>query len=367
MKGLLLKLSMKGNKRIVFTIIGIAVCIMYLTGTIGMVGGLDVGTTKLSDRVKQGPVIAFDESLNSSFIPQTVIEELTGDHTSYRIAEVELYANDTRVLTTYAFSSANITEKMKDAPENFSILGSDIVGLMVELNISVAQGSNLTLAASGTSFNVSYNSTYIALQQAGTKFPNDWILVSNSTIKALKPALENGYSFLILPQENERDIEYLRSSGYETMQTASFLGFFEHGIYQIENDLWGIIAASAIVITILVYSIMSIEVQYKIEDIRILRYLGGSRKLVMGVFVLKSFFISLLGGILGVALGVVAMNAITSFSPLIGFNTLVIPQASWFSVALPFFVAVLFGLVGGMLPSYKASRLEIRRGEAIAA
>jgi ABC-type antimicrobial peptide transport system permease subunit len=271
------------------------------------------------------------------------------------------------ILTTYAFSSANITKKMENSQEDFAILGRDIDYLFIDMNITLEVDANLTLISSAASLNLSYNSTYIGLQQAGTSLPNDWILVSNSTITALKPELVNGYSFLILPQENKRDLEYLSSNGYETVQTASFLDFFGKGILQIEGDLWGIIAASAIVITILVYSIMSIEVQYKKDDIRILRYLGGSKRLVMGVFVLKSFFISFLGGILGVALGVVAMNAITSFSPLVGFNTLVIPQASWFSIALPFLVAILFGLIGGILPSYKASKLDIKRGEAVAA
>jgi len=363
MKKMILKLSAQGNKRIIFTVIGIAVCIMYLTGTIGLVGGLNVGTTKLSSRVKQGPFLVYENSLDDSFIPLSTVNELTGNFTPYRVTEAELIINDTSILRTYVLSSKNITEQLVGISGNFSILGADVLNIISSANITLGPYSNLTLVSPESTLNVTYNGTY----SKSTIFQNDWIIVTNITILTLKPELENGYSFLVIPQDNVFDIEYLESRGYKAVQTASFLKFFEHGINQIEGDLWGIIVTSAIVITILVYSIMSIEVQYKTEDIRILRYLGGSRKLVMMVFVLKSFFISLLGGALGVALGVVAMNAITSFSPLIGYNTLVIPQATWLSVALPFFVALLFGLIGGLLPAYKASRLDIKRGGAPAA
>ncbi len=365
MKRTIMKLSTQGNRRIIFTVIGIAVCIMYLTGTIGMVGGLDVGISNLSNRVKQGPILAYSSSLNESLIPLSTINALTGNFTAYRLAEIGITVNDTQIIRTYSFSfsSKNITEDLTVISGNYSILGTDITNIIADANITLEPNHNLTLASSVSTSNVTYNGTY----SRSTILPNDWLIVSDSTILTLKPALVNSYSFLIIPQNNTQDIKYLESQGYEMVQTASFLKFFEYGIYQIEDNLWGIIVMSAVVITILVYSIMSIEVQYKIEDIRILRYLGGSRRLVMVVFMLKAFFISFLGGILGVALGVVAMNAITSFSPLIGYNTLIIPQASWQSVALPFVVALIFGLIGGILPAYKASRLDVRRGENRAA
>jgi hypothetical protein len=366
MKKMVFKLSAQGNKRILFTVVGIAVCIMYLTGTIGMVEGLNAGTTQLSSRVKQGPLLVYKNSLNESFIPFSTTNELSGEFTPYRIVEVQVSANSTSILKTYALSSDNLTEQLGETSQNV-FLGKGIIDFANNLNISLNIDDNLTLEAHEGSTNSSFNATYITLALESLLFPNDWIIASEETILTLKSPLEGGYSFLVVPQNNTADLQYLKSKGYDTVQTASFLTFFERGIFQIEEDLWGIIATSALVITILVYSIMSIEVQYKIEDIRILRYLGGSRKLVMAVFILKAFFISLLGGVLGVAMGVVAMNAITSFSPLIGFNTLVIPQASWQSVALPFFVALLFGLIGGLLPAYNASKLSIKRGDSVAA
>jgi ABC-type antimicrobial peptide transport system permease subunit len=67
-----------------------------------------------------------------------------------------------------------------------------------------------------------------------------------------------------------------------------------------------------------------------------------------------------LGGVIGVALGFMASNALVSFTPLIGFHSMILPQASVNSIFLPIAVAIISGIIGGFIPAHKASAIDVK-------
>ena len=135
------------------------------------------------------------------------------------------------------------------------------------------------------------------------------------------------------------------------------VGFFELGIYQVEQDLWGIVLMSGLMTALLVYCIIAIETEYYAPTIKILRGMGANRNFVIQIFIFKALFITFVGGILGVVLGFCAANAISSISSLLGVASFISPVAEFSSIGLPIIITIISGLVGGIWPAIKASRL----------
>jgi ABC-type antimicrobial peptide transport system permease subunit len=90
------------------------------------------------------------------------------------------------------------------------------------------------------------------------------------------------------------------------------------------------------------------------QEIGVLRAVGWSRRRVLVMIISESLLVSLAGGIMGVALGLLALNAMGWFSPLLEnmadqFNTVHLGRA--FAVVIP------VGLAGGIYPAWRASRM----------
>jgi len=98
-----------------------------------------------------------------------------------------------------------------------------------------------------------------------------------------------------------------------------------------------------------IMNIMLASVLERIKEIGIRRSLGATEKDITLQFLFEAIFISLIGGLLGVILGIGAAKAIASYADI---PTIV---STW-SVLLSFFVAASVGLVFGLLPAQKAAR-----------
>jgi len=79
MRNLLAKMIIKINKRIFATTIGIALCVMYLVGTMSMVAGLHEGTKNTADLFEKGFLVVYDGyTLSESKIDSDEILALSG-------------------------------------------------------------------------------------------------------------------------------------------------------------------------------------------------------------------------------------------------------------------------------------------------
>lgn len=353
MQNILTKIVIKVNKRIFVTAIGIALCVMYLVGTISMVTGLHQGTQKVANLFEEGFVIVYDgNSLSESSIDATVIDAIPGEYAACIIVVADVSDTETRVMSIEdphdILGGRNITLQDEVLPgAGFPITGE------IELEITTDDIS------------ISKNITKRYKPYTSAIFPDDWILASEDTTRALNPYLQNSHSFVVIPRDNEEALNYLEGKDLNIMTSVSIVEFFELGFYQVEADLWGVILSSAVIIVILVYNIMKIETLYRVPDIKIIKYLGASPMTVMSVFLFQAVFIAALGAVLGFALGIIAANGIVSLTELLGFTSILIPQVNFFVVGVPFIVALLAGFVGGFFPAYKASKTKIRTSREV--
>lgn len=120
------------------------------------------------------------------------------------------------------------------------------------------------------------------------------------------------------------------------------------------QDIFNSVLAAIAGISLLVggigiMNIMLASVMERIKEIGVRRSLGAQEGDIVLQFLFEAVIISLIGGLLGVALGVVSAKLVSQYSEI---PTVV---SSW-SIALSFGVAAAIGLVFGLFPARKAAK-----------
>jgi len=112
--------------------------------------------------------------------------------------------------------------------------------------------------------------------------------------------------------------------------------------------LAGIAGISLLVGGIGIMNIMLVSVSERTREIGIRKAVGARTYDIMSQFVIEAIVLSVMGGMIGIALGWAGAAALTKFVP-----TLI----TWWSVALAFFFSAAVGIFFGVYPAWKASRL----------
>lgn len=100
-----------------------------------------------------------------------------------------------------------------------------------------------------------------------------------------------------------------------------------------------------------VMNIMYVSVMERQREIGIRRAIGAKPRSILLQFLTEAIFITVVGGILGIITGLIATKYV---SPRIGFE--VIP--SFNSIMYATLATIITGIVFGMIPAYKASKLD---------
>ncbi|MBA3532913.1 MAG: ABC transporter permease [Ardenticatenales bacterium] len=114
--------------------------------------------------------------------------------------------------------------------------------------------------------------------------------------------------------------------------------------------LASIAAISLIVGGIGIMNIMLVSVTERTREIGLRKALGAKQRVILVQFLIETITLSMLGGLLGVALGM-GVAAVATATDLIQ------AQVTLGSVLMAFGFAALVGIVSGLYPAYRASRL----------
>lgn len=98
-------------------------------------------------------------------------------------------------------------------------------------------------------------------------------------------------------------------------------------------------------------NIMLVSVTERTREIGICKSLGATRRTILVQFLVEAVVICQLGGIVGIILGILAGNGVTY---LIG-GAFVVP---WAWIALGFTLCFIVGIISGLYPAVKASKLD---------
>ena len=136
-----------------------------------------------------------------------------------------------------------------------------------------------------------------------------------------------------------------------TVRTQTDIATAASATTDIMTSLLGSIASVSLLVGgIGIMNIMLVSVTERTREIGIRLSVGARRRDILGQFLTEAVMLSMLGGIIGVGIGLVASNLISN---LAGWIILISPG----SVALAFVFAIVVGVFFGFYPAQKAARL----------
>jgi putative ABC transport system permease protein len=133
---------------------------------------------------------------------------------------------------------------------------------------------------------------------------------------------------------------------------GSIVGSFTRILAMLTTALVGIATISLSVAGIGIMNVMLVSVSERTREIGLLKALGVSRAQVVSAFLVEASLLSTAGGILGIGFGYGTARLMKSLYP-----TMTLYPPEW-AVGLALIVSVSVGLVFGVLPAWRASRLD---------
>jgi putative ABC transport system permease protein len=180
----------------------------------------------------------------------------------------------------------------------------------------------------------------------------DTIIVRARSAEAVTPAADQ-ITAILSERHNIRDtakrdfdVQALQQQIQEATQFLSFLTLFTAAVAGI----------SLIVGSIGVANIMLVTVTERTREIGIRKAIGARPRVILLQFMLESIFLSGLGGLIGIAIGVgLSLTGAAVLPQLI--PDFPAPAVDPSSIVLAFSISLIIGLIAGGYPAHRASRL----------
>lgn len=294
---------------------GLAVApIMTLSGT------LRAG----DDRVTDGIVVATTPDLaQTARLPideGQFIDQQTNMQTATMGQQlaIDLFGEENPIGSTFQLRDESFTVigilKRQNSPVNYSGIDFDR-SVMVHIDAGIAMNQNRP-----------------QIQQINILAPSSG---------ALQQSLSGIDSALLTAHDGERDFSVY--SGDEIARPTNQL------FSMLAQVMTAIAAISLLVGGIGIMNIMLVSVAERTREIGIRKSVGASNSMIMWQFLIESLAMSLMGGIVGVALGGLVALIIGSF-------LFFVPVFSWPIIGIAAGLSVLVGVVFGMYPAVRAAR-----------
>ena len=151
------------------------------------------------------------------------------------------------------------------------------------------------------------------------------------------------------------DIVMRRHQGNEDFTVITqdaILSTFDSIFGVVTAALAAIAGVSLIVAGVLIMNVMLVAVSQRTSEIGLLKALGANRRQILMLFLAEASSLSLLGGLIGYGVGEAASWALRTSYPIIDF------QAPLWAALAGLGVAVVSGLVFGILPARRAAQLD---------
>ena len=149
----------------------------------------------------------------------------------------------------------------------------------------------------------------------------------------------------------DRGLKPTEPDNFGIVASDSVLGIFQQATAGIAVLLVGIVGLSLLVGGIVIMNIMLMVVSERTREIGLRKALGAKRRDIMSQVLTESITLSMVGGIIGIALGALFSTIISSFTP-------VPSSVELWSVILGVTITALVGLVFGYYPARRAAMLD---------
>jgi len=197
-------------------------------------------------------------------------------------------------------------------------------------------------------------------EQGGTLSGDQDNQVYMPTTTAQRLLTSRDLSSIIIKAVDADDIELVKAKTQQTLRPdfgdeftvftqEQTLGLLSTLLGTLTVMLAGIAGISLLVGGIGIMNIMLVSVSERTREIGIRKAVGARTYDILSQFVIEAIVLSVLGGLIGIAIGWLGSAALTRFVPT---------EVTWWAVALAFFFSAAVGIFFGVYPAWKASRLD---------
>lgn len=155
-----------------------------------------------------------------------------------------------------------------------------------------------------------------------------------------------------------RDIERVVTARHQGQRDFTIIA--QDAILSTFDSIFGVITAalaaiagiSLLVAGILIMNVMLVAVSQRTSEVGLLKALGARKRQIIALFLAEAGFLSLLGALIGLAVGTAGTYALRQAFPIVDF------QAPVWAAASAVAVAIASGLAFGIMPARRAATLD---------
>jgi ABC-type antimicrobial peptide transport system permease subunit len=358
----ILKNLFRRRGRTILTLVGIAIGVAAIVALGAMAKGLKAGFSAISQSTQADLVISQSESLTSliSSVDESAAEDV---RVLPGVAAVEgmLYSNalidNESYLVLFGYDPEGFAIEHFRIVEGQSLADArNVRGKSIILGKRLAQNMDLqvgdTLRVTGSGFRV------VGIYETGTGFEDSAAVVPLREVQAmtLRP---RQVSVLYIKLSNPDEVDDVKARIERrlpdlTISTTSGFASQEQLLEMLDTIGIAIAGLAVVIGGITMTNTLFMSVFERTREIGVLRSLGWRRRRVLGLILGEAIVLALLGGLVGVGLGVLAVVAISQSGGVLGvFGSQFTPDL----VARGFVTVIVLGIVGGAYPAWWASRL----------
>jgi putative ABC transport system permease protein len=243
------------------------------------------------------------------------------------------------------------------------LIGEDIVKTLFDGKNELALGKSIyagniklnvvgVLEPRGSSMTQSQDRRVLIPLQTGKRYYGTANSNYNVLVAVKDPTqIDMGIDYATALFRNVRNLKTAQENDFEITKSDSLIGIIRENTVYFRWAAIGIGMITLIGAAIGLMNIMLVSVTERTREIGISKALGATRRAIMNQFLIEAVVICQLGGFIGIILGVAAGNLVA----VVADGNFLFPWA-WVMVALV--TCTLVGLISGLYPALKASRLD---------
>jgi putative ABC transport system permease protein len=374
---LVVKNPFRNKTRSALAIVGIAIGIMVIVA-LGMVtGGLE-NSTQSTLKAGAAEITVVQTGSNSFGSGGTLNQSLASSILSINgVKDTAGILRASNTSTTAATLNSNSSQS-GFGPEGLSITGIDLDKLSligidsvngtafsnsstdeVIIGKTAAQSLNKTV---GDTINLyGDNFTVTGTFETGNFITDAGIMMPLSTLQNLTSNKNKVSNILVKVTDNanvttvSQSIEDAYPNQLTTTTAEATASRINQGLSFIDTASWAISLLAIFIGAVGVINTMIMSVYERTREIGVLKAVGWKDRRILGMILGESIVLTLIAFIVGTVVAVVGVELILTLSPSVG--GIIKPSFAYDIFLRAFIVAFLVGVLGGLYPAYRASRL----------
>ena len=364
--GLIIKNPFRNKTRTSLAIVGIAIGIATIVALGLITGGLKAST---ENTLKSGGAeITVIQAGTSGFQSGNINESRVDDIKN--ISGVKDTAGILRMSASIAGnSSSNFGGFIVSGIDNskLNLVGIESVNGTIFSNDSneiivgktAAQSLNKSVGDSVTLFNSNF--TITGIFETGNFITDAGSFMSLSKLQNLTDNQNKVTTIAVKINDNasvdevSQSIQNSYPNELNTTNAADQANRINQGLSFIDTATWAISLLAIIIGGVGVINTMIMSVYERTREIGVLKAVGWRSRRILGMILGESIVLTLIAALIGIIMGVVGVNVLFAISPSTG--GVIHPAYSLELFLRAIGIALLVGIIGGIYPAYRASRL----------